>query len=187
MSELLRLLVGICLRRLGPQDLPHSVPLLRGLLCVAVGLQVIFTLLLRETIAPERLLLSIALTLGLPWLVLHWKGRRERYVQTLCALLGTGILFSLLMSPLIWFSVGMPAPTPDTPPTPLQAFVSIGAICVVAWKVAVDGHIWWHALNWPMAFGVMLALLLFFLELGIEQIVFPTPLPDTQATTGASP
>ena len=178
MSELLRLLVGICLRRLGPQDLPHSAALLHGLLAVAVGLQLLFTVMLREEgIAPERLLLSIVLTLGLPWLVLRWKGRGERYVQTLSALLGTGILFSLLMAPLIWFSVGMPAPTPDTPPTPLQAFVSIGAICVVAWKVAVDGHIWRHALNWPMAFGVMLALLLFFAELGIEQMIFPVATP----------
>lgn len=177
MSELLRLLVGICLRRLGPQDLPHSVPLLRGLLLAGVGLQVLFSLLLRDGIAPERLLLSVLLTLGLPWLVLRWRQRGERYVQTLSALLGTGILFSLAMAPLLWFSVGMPAPSPDVPPTPLQAFVSIGAICLVAWKIAVDGHIWRHALNWPMALGVMLSLLLFLLELGIEQMVFPVASP----------
>lgn len=173
MNQLLRILVGICLRRLGPQDLPHSVPLLRGLLLVAVGLQVLLALTLREGVSINRLLLGLALTLGLPWLVLAWRSRGERYVQTLCALVGTGILFGLALAPLLWLAVGMPPPSETTPPTPQQAFVSIGAICLVAWKIAVDGHIWRHALGWPMAGGVLLALALFLLELGIEQILFP--------------
>ena len=69
----------------------------------------------------------------------------------------------------------MPPPSETTPPTPQQAFVSIGAICLVAWKIAVDGHIWRHALGWPVVGGVLLALGLFLFELGIEQMVFPVP------------
>ncbi|MBB5207567.1 hypothetical protein [Chiayiivirga flava] len=176
MNQLLRLLVGICLRRLGPQDLPYSIPLLRGLVLVAVGLQVLFSLLLRGEVAVHRLLLGVVLTLGLPWLVLQWRQRRARYVQTLTALVGTGILFAIAMAPLLWLSVDMPPPSEGTPPTPRQAFVSIAAICLVAWKIAVDGHIWRHALGWPLAGGVLLALGLFLLELGIEQVLFPVAL-----------
>lgn len=176
MIDLLRVLLGICQRRLGPQDLPHSPALLRGLLFVAVGLQLLFGWLLRNDVAtPARIAFSLLLTLGLPWLVLRWRGHGARYVQTLTALVGTGILFALALAPLLFLARDMPLPSEQVQPKPIHALVSLLALGLVAWKLAIDGHIWRHALAWPLAGGVLLALGLFLFELGIEQMVFPVP------------
>lgn len=175
MKDLFRILFDIILRRRGPQDLPYSIPLLRGLLCAMVGLQLLVMFALRERIdAPERIVLSLLLTLALPWAVLRMRGMQARYVQTLSALVGTGILFSLALAPLLWLVHDLPLPTPDTPATPLQGVVSLFGLGLVAWKLAVDGHIWRHALGWPMVGGVLVAFGLFLLEVGIEQLLLPT-------------
>lgn len=178
MNELLRVLLGIVRRRLGPQDLPHSPALLRGLLFFAIGLQLVFGWLLRDDVAsPARIAFSLLLTVALPWLVLQWRGHGERYVQTLTAIVGTGILFSLAMAPLLFLARDMPLPSDQVPPKPIHALVSLFALGLVAWKIAIDGHIWRHALAWPLVGGVLLALGLFVFELGLEQMVFPAPTP----------
>lgn len=173
MIEILRLLFGICQRRLGPQDLPHSPALLRGLLMAVVGLQLLFAWLLGEALdAPGRLLFSLAVALALPWLLLHWRGRRERYVQTMSAMLGTDILFGFAMMPLVWYVSGMPPPSATVPPTGAQALISLLALGLMGWKIAVAGHIWRHALDWPMVGGVLLALALFLFDIGLDQMLF---------------
>lgn len=177
-KNLLGILIGICRRRLGPQDLPHSPALLRGLLLVAIGLELLVSMLVRERFdSPGRLLFSLLLTLGLPWLLLTWRQRQARYVQTVSALIGTGILLSLLLAPLIWFARDLPMPAEGVPPAPGQVLVSLLALAVVAWKVAIDGHIWRHALDWPVVGGVLLALSLLFLEIGLDQMLFAAPAP----------
>ena len=178
MIELLRLLIEICRRRLGPQDLPHSPALLRGLLLTVIGLQVLLALMLDEAIdSPGRLLFSVLLMLALPWLLLHWRGRRERYVQTMSALLGTDVLFLLLIGPLLWFAGDMPPPSETVAPAPAQVFVSLFGLALMGWKIAIDGHIWRHALDWPVVAGVLLALGLFVFDVGLDQMLFADPAP----------
>lgn len=172
----LGLLAGICARRLGPQDLPHSPALLRGLLLSVVGLQLLFAWVLGDALdAPGRLLFSLAMALAVPWLLLHWRGRRERYVQTMSALFGTDLLFGIAMLPLVWYVSGLPPPSATTPPTGPQALASLLALAMMGWKVAVVGHIWRHALDWPLLGGVLLALALFLFDIGLDQMLFGAP------------
>ena len=173
MNSLVAILFDICRRRSGPQDLPYSTALLRGLVIAATGVEILLSLVVREHFdSPARLVFSLVLALGLPWLLLHWRGHGERTVQTLCALVGVGLVFALLLAPLAWLARDVPLPSEAVPPTPSQVFVSVLALMLVGWKLMTDAHIWRHALDWPFAGGVLVALGMLFLEIGLVQMLF---------------
>ena len=174
MSRLVALLLGVCLLRRGPQDLPYSPRLTRGLLLLLVGVH-FFALRLFEGDPNQlaRSLGSLALLLGLPWLLLGLRGRRSRYAQTLAAFLGTGLLFTLAFLPLR-LALGDPAPdAAGAPPGLPGALLRIAAFAVVGWKIAINGHIWRHALDWPASYGLPFAFALFVLELLLLHSLFP--------------
>ena len=180
MSELLRVLVGIWTRRLGPQDLPHSPPLLVRLLLGVIAVQLLIGLMLDATPdSPARLPFSVLMALALPWLLLAWFGKRERYVQTMTALVGTDLLMLLVLAPLLWLAGDMPTPASEPVTlTPAQAFVSLFGLALMGWRVVVGGHIWRHALNWPMAGGVLVALGVFVVDIWLDQALFASSSPS---------
>lgn len=168
MSSLLRQLWRLCLLRIGPQDLPYSPALTRGLVMLGVGVDLIFiTLVDASKHDGARLLLSLALLLGLPWAMLHTRKLQARYAQTLAAFAGTGIVFTLLFLPLAIQATGLPPPDLEQPPTREQLIVGWLSLGLFSWKLAINGHIWKHALDWPRAGGLLLALGVFLLELGL--------------------
>lgn len=172
MNPLLKQLVEICLLRRGPQDLPYSIPLTRGLVAVGVGLDLIYAALLDLPQPLPRILLSLALLLALPWLLLNLRQRRERYVQTLAALAGTSLLFTVVFLPLALFAAGLPPIVPDVAPTPGQLLFGWLTLGLVGWKLAVNGHILRQALDWPYLSALLLAFALFLLEIGLDRMLF---------------
>ena len=119
-----------------------------------------------------RLAVSLLIALLLPWMVLRSRGLGERYVQTLIALVGTGVLFTLAYLPVAWLASDLPAPEVGATPTQKQLLVAWLTLALVAWKLTINGHVWRHALNWPLAAGVALAVGAFMLEIGLLRLLF---------------
>ena len=174
MSRLLALLVGICLLRRGPQDLPYSLRLTQGLLLLAIGVDLLAMRLIGDDPnALGRGVLTLGLLLLLPWILLGLRQRRARYVQTLAAFLGSGLLFTLVFLPLALYNGALPPLAEGAKPAPGQ-LLAVGLMFVlVGWKLAINGHIWCQALDWPRALGLPFALLLFFSELALVRAWFP--------------
>lgn len=172
MSALLQHLLAICRLRQGPQDLPYA-PGVARLLVVAV-------LLLEAALAPRlavpeaqilpHAVLSALMLLGPPWLLLRLRARSQRFVQTLTALAGTGLLFTLALAPLLFWAIAAPAlPQPPAPPSPQVLLTSVLVLALAMWKLMIDAHILRQALDWPQAAGLLLALGLFFIEMGLDR------------------
>jgi hypothetical protein len=176
MKTLLRMLLDLCLLRIGPQDLPYSPSLTRALIVVSVGLGLLFVVLLG---GGERdmwqLALSVLLMLVIPRLILRLRQREARYAQTQAALVGTGIPFTLALTALALILAGGTMPVGDTPPTPLQGIIALLWLGLVCWKLSINGNIWRHALDWPKAAGLLLAIATLVFELAVIQMLLPAP------------
>ena len=173
MTRLFALILGICLLRRGPQDLPYSVGLTRGLVLLGVGADLLFVQFAEGgDDGLLRVAFSLLLTLGVPWAILRSQGKGARYAQTLAAYAGTGVLFTLLFLPVAIKAQGLPMPDPELPPTRDQLIVGWTTLLLVGWKLAINGHIWKHALDWPRIGGLLLAAGVFLLELGLVRWLF---------------
>lgn len=143
--------------RLGPQDLPGTPAafIMILLFYVMVASLSIFS---GETPGNPGLMLVLYTVLPalLIWMVLRVSGRLARFSQTAAALYGTGALLSILNLPLVLATNG-------EPPAPA---ILLGLV-VFFWHLAVDGHIWRHALEVSYAAGLAVAVVLFAISLFI--------------------
>jgi len=175
MSVVLRTLLDLCLLRRGPQDLPYSPALSRNLVLLSLLADGIYYQLMEAPDALPRLALSLTLLLALPWLLLNWRGVAARYAQTLAALAGSSILFTLTFIPLaLWLQA---LPTVETPEqlTPQHSLAILGGYALLGWKLLINAHILRHALSWPLSAGVMTAFALLLIELGLDRLLFGVP------------
>jgi len=176
-SALFSRLLLICLWRAGPQDLPYSPRLLVQLLVLLGVLQLVavqFSSL--QTDVAGRMLLYLAFLL-LPILgLLRVSGHPERFVQTAIAFAGASVLVSL---PMLGLLALMPSPAQlqleGFQPNGLQFLGSLLYLALAAWKVAIDAHIWRHALQCPPLAAAALAIALFIAELSAHQYLFAGP------------
>ena len=174
MARLLASLWRICLLRAGPQDLPYSPRLSHGLVLLGLGIDLLFVRYAGEGESSlARTLFSLVLLLVLPWLLLAWRERSPRYAQTLAAFAGTGVLFRLFFIPIALQALRMPPLLEGQAPTPGQSLVTLAAFFAVGWRLAIEGHIWRHALDWPRYAGLALAAALFVAELALARWWFP--------------
>jgi hypothetical protein len=148
---------AICTLQKGPQALPVSGLLL--LLTVIFSLIIDMANLYIVVVDPELLTLltmaglySLGLASSLSFLM--WLMRyRQRILQTLSALFGTGIIISLCALPFLL----MLKTTPDEP-----SIFSIFILGINIWSLVVTAHILRHALSvsllmaWVLAFGYFL-------------------------------
>ena len=102
MAALLREILEVCVLRRGPQDLPFSPPAVMGFTAALVGLQLVFAAL--NDAGPMAMLVRALVTLlilfGATRALLRFRGMENRAMQTLLALAGSTLLFSLVMMPL---------------------------------------------------------------------------------------
>lgn len=154
MSLWLRTLWNIALLRAGPQDLPPgpASPVLAVL--VYCGIVMISGLADTRESGFVDLFVAVILPLALAGVVLAVRRRAARFNQTVAALFGTGAIISLVNVPL-WLS------TADPVPAPLALLALIGLF----WSLAVDGHIWRHALDTSFAGGLMTAVVILLVQL----------------------
>lgn len=98
MFKLLQTFLDIALWRKGPQDLPASRFLATLVLLVYILASFIQVYLFKLPLRAAVLIIAVdvAMLAGWLWLVLAFFGRRQRFVQTVTALLGVGLLLTLV-------------------------------------------------------------------------------------------
>lgn len=170
MGKLLRRYVEICLLRAAPQDLPASLFLLglslAAYFIVGVGIS------LRNLDLPAAaalVVLDTALLAGLLFLLLWVRDLPNRYLQTITALLGTGVILELIAWPLLaWQQQAMV----DNAATTGLVVSSLLLWVWLFWNLMVIGHILRHALSTLLPVGVGLGLLYMFISFSISRILF---------------
>lgn len=167
MSDLQKL-VSLLFLKSAPQDLSYSSRLTLQLLAAYVFSGLI---VLQTTLNPDDMLAGILLGLFVQYvftyLVLQALGRRARFLQTFCAILGVGILFNLLSWPV--FSVLSDVSINET----LKSSMSLAFLMLISWEVLVKAYIFKHALEMKMFSALALSFSLFFISLALSQLFFP--------------
>lgn len=168
MQVLLNLFLDICLLRKGPQDVPASYALLKLVLVLYI-LSGLVQLLLLST--PERaallLLLDVVLLAGLLYVLLSVYGLGQRWLQTLTALAGAGVILNVLALPLaVWLGRAQEADSG----TGLPFLLWFG---LLIWSIVIMTHVLQQALSSSRAVGMVCALGFFFLSWLLQDWLLP--------------
>jgi len=161
-------LTDILLLRRGPQDLPGS-PLVLAALILLNLLAGTFLFADQDAGSSESLqsIVDLGLSLVMSVAVLNFRGVRERILQTLTAFMGTGFILTLILFPI---SLLLGAEGEGF-------FVSMGRMMFMAlliWSLAVDGHIFRHALSTNMLVGTACAVGIFIARVYILEGIWPS-------------
>jgi hypothetical protein len=165
-KDIILKLLDIMRLRGGPQNLPAQMPLARNLAVVLTMAYVaegfIADSILGEPDTAPRSLLAITVQFIIIAALLNWRGLAARLLQTIAALAGVGLLFGFLsVLLLLQMEAGQD-----------QALLALIWITAFGWSLAVDAHIYRHALSTTMSQGVLVAVIIFALNLVISQWVF---------------
>ena len=148
--------------RAGPQDLPAGAGL-AALLTVAWLVQgLLMDQALNEPASGARNLVSIGVQFAAIATLLKLRDRTARIPQTFSALAGTGLIMGLLAFAIL-------AQLDPGRPQPGLALAYLG---LFLWSLAVDGHIYRHALSTKMSLGVLVAVLIFAANFILLRAVF---------------
>ncbi len=157
----------ILLLRRGPQDLPGSWYLLATLVLLnIVAGSLLFSSQDEGGSDALQTVIDIGLSLVMYTAVLHLRGFRERVLQTLTAFTGTGLLLTLVLFP-ISLLLGQEGES---------FYVTAGRLMFMAlliWSLAVDGHIFRHALGTSMLVGTAVAVVIFIARIYILESIWP--------------
>lgn len=165
---LFRPFIDLCLLRVKPQDLPVS-GLLLGLALLAYTLSsaLVSTVSLPAGSALLAGTADTALLSGLTFSVLRFQHLHARAPQTLTALAGTGALLGVLSLPVTSWLHGVQRSGGDIELPVLLLLV------ILVWSVVVVGHILRHALSTPYIFGLVLAVVFYWVSFVVLNAIFP--------------
>jgi hypothetical protein len=121
-------------------------------------------------IGMPRLAFSLLLQLALTRIALQVAGKPERFVQAASALLGAGIVLTLLAIPILLGASDIPADTQQL--TRAQLLLGIVALLFRVWDIAVTGHIFRHALDLKLPLGVLVAIVLYIIDQVAAMVLF---------------
>ena len=148
--------------RSGPQNMPGGWPLAATLLLAYIAQGFVADQILGEADGAPRSLFAIGVQFSIVAVLLNIRNFQMRLPQTLTALAGTGFVFGML-SLLILTRIDPGKPQPDL------ALLYLG---LFGWSLAVDAHIYRHALSIKMGIGVLLAVLIFAANFILLKAVF---------------
>ena len=163
MSRVIFQLLDILRFRAGPQDLPSawSLAILLALAYMSQGY--IADHLLEDTEASPRSMVSVVIQFLATALLLQVRRQWSRFAQTVTALSGTGLFFGAVSIFIVTRA------NPETSNPGLALFW----LAAFVWSVAVDAHIYRHALSITMSLGVLVAVLIFGLNFFLIEMLFP--------------
>ena len=157
-----------CLLRRAPQDDVASSGALRGAVLAYLAVDLMQALAGADWSAALGMsFLDTAVMVLFCWLLLTIVNRSARFVQTLTALAGTGALLGALGLPLMWQTGSV-----QQDAGPGAALVS-GWLLLLVWNVAVQAHIFRHALSSRYATGVLVAGLHTVVAITLLSYFFP--------------
>ncbi len=163
MSSWFANVIGLCLFRRGPEDMPAA----QGALMIAAGAYIGVTFYaLAGALPAGQVVLPAALQVMVPIaataLLLNLTGHRARIMQTLTALFSTGVVFALagrlpgLIAPeLSLYEIGLKAP----PPAVAWFLLGLGL-----WSFLVDVRIYRRALDRGPGAGLLAAVAVSLLQ-----------------------
>lgn len=155
-------LLDILRLRAGPQDLPPGWAVATVMVLAYVGQGFIADRALGETEAVPRSLLAIAVQLAAVAGLLRWRQHPERMPQTVSALAGTGFIVGLISVVLLLQA------DPEQP----QPGLALAYLALFVWSLAIDAHIYRHALSITMSRGALIAVLIFAANFVLLKAVF---------------
>ena len=148
--------------RSGPQDLPARASLALMLTAVYLAQGMWADRIMDGQDAAPRSVIAIAIQFAVITVLLRFRHLAARVPQTISALAGTGFLFGLVSILLLnQLTPGEPAPG-----------VAMAYFGLFLWSLAVDAHIYRHALSVNLSFGVMVAVLIFGLNFMVLRAAF---------------
>ena len=165
---------GICLLRLGPQDLPAS-PVLLGLAVAAhAGLGTLVAALYYPPLTAVAASVTGTVLIGaLAYVLLSARGLLERFSQTYAAFAGTGAVLEAIALPLAaMLERGEP---PGATPGAAGALLTIPWLGLLVWSWVVSGHILRHALAVHLTAGVGISMAFFWLSALVVHQLFGNP------------
>ncbi len=168
MLKLINAFVDICLFRIGPQDLPCSVPLL-GIVVLADSVIGMVLMSIDRSIneAVPIVIISLGLIVFTLKFLLAVTNHPERFVQALTAVIGSGFLFSLVVWPvLMWAYHLRDIDVNNSVPVLLYYIIAF-------WNIAVLAHIFRHALSKTLAVGAGIAILYVIINEVVISGLFP--------------
>jgi len=162
MGRFILILLDMLRLRSAPQDIPSGwlLAILLTIAYVAEGF--VADGILGDSDGAPRSLMAIGVQFIIVAALLKIRGFSPRLPQTLSALSGTGFIFGL-MSLLILTRVDPNQPQPD---------LALFYLVIFGWSLAVDAHIYRHALSIKMNIGVLLAVLIFAVTFMLLNAVF---------------
>ena len=164
MFDIIKLLFDICLFKKGPQDLPHSLWLLKLLLVAYVGVRVLMLSMRFDWLnVISQVFVDVFLVAGFFLIILYLARKLGRFYQVISAVLGTDALISFLALP------GMA--TMETGHGGLLVFFIV--LGLIGWHWAVTGHIISNALEKTLSFSLGLAFLYLLVSYQVMAFLFP--------------
>jgi len=162
MGSILARLADIIRLRSGPQDMPTGwVPAIIAILAyITQGFWA--DRIFNEVDTDPRSLLAITVQFLIIAALLNIKQLKSRLPQTLTSLAGAGLIFGFLSIFLVHLA----------DPEAIQPSIALVWLALFLWSLAVDAHIYRHALSITMSMGVLLAVLIFAATFILIQTVF---------------
>jgi len=153
MLQLIKIFWAICRLQAGPQDLPKGTYLLVAAIMAGIIVDSFSTSILIEKLSTPEIVFTVAsyniVLLFAVYLLLKFIGYKERSVQTLTALAGSGLFISLVLLPgLLMVSVA------EEPAKSFAIFILLDNI----WRIAVNAHIFRHALSVSLLMAMILSV-----------------------------
>jgi hypothetical protein len=166
-QTVVRPFIEICALKRRPQDLPTSTLLLAVTLTTHTLSSILLsTVTLDFWKALLAGILDTLLVVVLSASLLYFYRLRPRILQTLTAMTGVGTVITLVAIPLFSWSQG----AQQGGGSPLAALL---VLVVIAWSLAVSGHILRHALSVPYYLGIFIAFGFFWISHSLFITLFP--------------
>jgi len=151
MLQLSKILWAICKLKAGPQDLPVRIYLLVSVILAGIIVDSFATSMLIPNLpvfdVTKTIIIYNFVLLTVVYFLLKLIGYKERGVQTLTAIAGSGLFISLVLLPGLLMM--------NSAEEQLKSFVFLIMIDNI-WRIVVNAHIFRHALS----IGLLMAMIL---------------------------
>ena len=176
MQQLFRLFIDVALLKKGPQDVPYSVFLFTLLFVVVF----VSDIILLQIPGPEgraytfvdvlkALTITYCILLSMLYLVFYMQKKTNRYLQSITALTGFGLLVNILQFPII-FLIQLALINKISG---MVIMISLLQMFLFGWILVVNYHIFRQAFSSSMLFAAGLSLSYFTLGLMTQLMLLP--------------
>ncbi len=162
----------ICLLRAGPQDMAYSRWALVTLAIVSVALSYQMQTRLYQDVFGQADWFSVAYSFLIPYVLLSLFSVPQRFVQTLSAMLATGLVLGAFALPL---SISLYQATETGQNA--NALVILAYLLLVLWSFIIKAHIYSQALGRSFHIGMLITIAVFIGDLLLLQLLSETPPP----------